>query len=490
MTLNIDQIAQKKVAVIGGGIAGATTALHLAEQGIHIDLIEKNDSLVCGPPICHLHAGGNLYREISVEQCIELLEQSIDSVRLYPHTLNKRPTLIVVPHSDGGDPMALLSRLEQIRTVYQELVAKDEANQVLGNPLDYFKLYSRDDLEKLKSAEQVDCPQDYDQWLIPFAQFADLEGIKYPVVAVNEFGWSVFRIAASAMLALEKLPTSRVMVSTKLVDMTRVNDQWQLTLHHQPSNTTMQHDYDYVINACGFETGIVDDLADAPRQRMVEFKAAYVTQWAQNQQWWPEVIFHGPRGTPNGMAQLTPYSNSIFQLHGMTKDITLFDGGLVASNSLTSQPQLPSRLVDKIAQGWCESVRVARSNRAIEHMSRFVPDYASAIEFGTPLYGAQQIPGSDDTLRAADVSFSEKNYARIEVVKGSSALEAAKKIVSQWQLVQSVAEEAGTAAGANRSIEAIHPISCALSEQQVVEKAQQLAVERGYPIELAQVYGK
>ncbi len=29
---------------------------------------------------------------------------------------------------------------------------------------------------------------------------------------------------------------------------------------------------------------------------------------------WPEVIFHGERGTPNGMAQLTPYPDGFFQL--------------------------------------------------------------------------------------------------------------------------------------------------------------------------------
>lgn len=49
-----------RVAIIGGGIAGATAAVHLAELGIDVTLIEKGASLVSGPPICHLHAGGNL----------------------------------------------------------------------------------------------------------------------------------------------------------------------------------------------------------------------------------------------------------------------------------------------------------------------------------------------------------------------------------------------------------------------------------------------
>ncbi|GAB2650231.1 FAD-dependent oxidoreductase [Vibrio panuliri] len=484
MTQDIDPVSNPKVAVIGGGVAGATAALHLAELGVNVDLIEKKPSLVSGPPICHLHAGGNLYREISVEQCVDLLKQSIDSVRLYPHTVNRRPTLIVVPFSDGGDPQQLLPRLEQIRAVYKQLVDEDPSNAVLGNPEDYFTLYYREQLEQLKQLKQPEHPSSYDDWLIPFAQHADLDNIKYPVVGVNEYGWSVFRIAASAMLVLEQSAHCELKTDTRLVDMHWHNQQWQLSLEsiRDGFKQIEQQSYDYVINACGFETGEIDDLAQAPRQRMVEFKAAYVTKWQQNNQLWPEVIFHGPRGTENGMAQLTPYANSVFQLHGMTKEITLFDDGLVSNCERSSQPKLPLRLNNKIEQGWSEQTRVERSIKAIQHMSRFVPSYASAMEHGLPLFGAQQIPGDDETLRAADVSFSQKHYARIEVVKGSSALEAIRKIVACWQLAP--------ASQTALTIEELHPNATTLNADAVEEKAKQLAISRGYPQELAEVYGQ
>ncbi|MCG6451140.1 FAD-dependent oxidoreductase, partial [Vibrio parahaemolyticus] len=180
------------------------------------------------------------------------------------------------------------------------------------------------------------------------------------------------------------------------------------------------------------------------------------------QQQWPEVIFHGPRGTPQGMAQLTPYADGVFQLHGMTQGITLFDDGLVASNGMSSQPELPEYLTHKITQGWQADATRERTQRAIEHMSQFVPAFARAEVGGKPLFGAQQIPGDDATLRAADVTFEAHHYARIEVVKGSSALEAARKIVSEWQL----ANEDATA-----SIEAQHPVSMSLSAAQVECKA-------------------
>lgn len=63
-----------RVGIIGAGIAGSTIAIRFAELGINTTLIEQGPSLVNGPPICHLHAGGNLYREISDKQCLTLLK--------------------------------------------------------------------------------------------------------------------------------------------------------------------------------------------------------------------------------------------------------------------------------------------------------------------------------------------------------------------------------------------------------------------------------
>ncbi|GAK86260.1 hypothetical protein JCM19238_3850 [Vibrio ponticus] len=157
----------------------------------------------------------------------------------------------------------------------------------------------------------------------------------------------------------------------------------------------------------------------------------------------------------------------------------MFDDGLVSNSSVSSQPKLPTRLEHKITTGWSESARIERSNKAIKHMSRFVPSYDSAVEFGTPLFGAQQIPGKDETLRAADVSFAGQHYARVEVVKGSSALEAVKKIAEQWHLASNV----------DLSVEDAHPHVLSLTEEQVVAKAKLLAKQRGYPQELAEVYG-
>ncbi|CAM3892547.1 tRNA 5-methylaminomethyl-2-thiouridine biosynthesis bifunctional protein MnmC [Vibrio aerogenes CECT 7868] len=470
-----------RVAIIGGGVAGATAAVHLGELGIEVFLLERGDGLVNGPPICHLHAGGNLYREISESQCLQLLRQSVETVRLYPHTLNKRPTIIATPVEDPHEPGLLLSRLKVIKQAYQQLVDEDPRNQVLGDPGMYYQLYSREELERLKHSAQPELPQSFDDWVIPFARHTDLDRLKYPVVAVQEYGWSVFRLAASATLTLSRLPGCHLMTRSTLVDSVFKDNQWRLK-YIDGQGQLSDLNVDYMINACGYQTGKIDDLTRHHCERMVEFKAAYVTRWAETQFVWPEVIFHGQRGTPLGMAQLTPYADGVFQLHGMTTDITLFKDGLVKSSSDSSQPDLPGYLQMKLDKGWEPEMTELRTKRAIEHVGQFIPDYYQAEVLGKPLYGAQQIPGQDASLRAADVSFSSQHYARMEIVKGSSALEAARKIVDRWQLVPDSTPEVF-------SVEEQHPVCTSLHADEVEKLAVEMAEARNYPVGLAKVAG-
>ncbi|WP_117233988.1 FAD-dependent oxidoreductase [Vibrio maerlii] len=465
------------VAVVGGGISGSTCAMLLAEQGANVSLIEKGPSLVNGPPICHLHAGGNLYREISEHQCLELLRQSIDTVRLYPQCLNVRPTVVAVPKSDNGDPLALLPRLKLIQSTYQQLVSQDERNSVLGEPADYYRLYKREDIEALANSTQTDL-KDIDQWLIPFAKHVDLEQLKFPIVVVQEFGLSVFRMAAMADLAVSTIPSCNVRLNTELLGASESENGWRLELRNG-DQTYSQH-FDYLVNASGFETGKIDDLVSKPKQRFVEFKAAYVTRWSDCNEQWPEVIFHGERGTPKGMAQLTPYAGGYFQLHGMTEEITLFKGGLVGSSHLSSQPRLPNAYTRKINQGWSNEIQQSRTEKAIHHLACFIPSFVTAQVGGKPLYGAQQIPGNDPSLRAADVHFEGNNYARVEIVKASSAIDAAMKLIKHLGLSDGNAEQI---------IESYSPNLSGLSANEVVLRAEELALQRGYPVELAQVSG-
>ncbi|MCE0557155.1 FAD-dependent oxidoreductase [Motilimonas sp. E26] len=473
-------INQATVGIIGAGVAGSTIALRLAEQGIKTLLIEQGDGLVNGPPMCHLHAGGNLYREISDEQCVKLLNQSINTLRIYPHCVNQRPTVIAVPNQDPGEPSDLMPRLYLLRDEYQRIVAQDPRNQLLGDPEQYFTLYQFEDMQRLAQLATPEFPTSNDDWMIPIAKQVDLSQLKYPLVLVQEYGLSSLRIAATATLALAKLDQAQVLTQTKVLSVSQHNQGWQIETQDQHGQQTYQ--VNFLVNACGFRTGQVDDMAKFKRQRIVEFKAAYIARWQTPNAVWPEVIFHGQRGTPKGMAQLTPYCDGHFQLHGMTKNITLFKDGLVQSDDTSSQPKLPNALVNKIVNHWPQDVLVSRTEQAIEHLSQFVPSFNQAEFGGKPLFGAQQIPGDDANLRAAAVSFEQHNYARAEIVKASSALTAADQILDKLVQLKLVTPKL------EASREAQFPITLQLGMAEITQLAIELALHRNYPAALALPY--
>lgn len=464
---------QPKVAIIGGGIAGSTAALGLASHHIDTVLIEAGPSLVNGPPICHLHAGGNLYREIDDEQCITLLRQSIDTLKLYPHCADYRPTLIAIPKRDPGTFEQLMPRLELLKRHYQQLVLDHSDNKVLGEPDNYYRVFEREEVDALLSKPNPTKALTASDWLIPVVKKLDLDTIKFPMVLVEEYGLNVFRLAASATLVSKELPHCHVHTNTQVTAINRHHNQWHLTLTTPQSTQTLV--VDYLVNACGFKSGTIDDLIGCQQQRLVEFKAAYVTRWQDVEGHWPEVIFYGERGTPNGMAQLTPYPNGYFQIHGMTKDITLFNDGLVASDTSSSQPQLPNALASKISHQWPEDVANARTEKSIDFLAHFIPEFSTAQVGGKPLYGAQQIPGSDPKLRAADVDFSTPFYARSEIVKASSAIDATaliyKDISDNFSL--------------NNAPFDMPALTRQLSELDVANTATNLATARQYPTYLA-----
>ncbi|MGM8886225.1 FAD-dependent oxidoreductase [Psychrobacter sp. 1U2] len=491
--------ATKRVGILGGGTAGATIAIRLADLGLETYLFEKKASLIDGPPMCHLHAGGNLYREIPDEDCVALLKQCIDILRLYPYTMDVRPTVFAVPNRDEGLPEDLLPRLDILTQAYRDLIAQDPNNKVLGEPEDYYQLYSHEQLIELSEREQVAVPKTLDEWVIPAAKHLDLNKVKYPLIVVQEYGWNIFRLAASAQLALEGYDNAHVFTNTQVAQVSAVEcsdcnnanhhvSKWRIEYQQQDKDSTDQNEsieVDYLINACGFRTGIIDDMVGVDVERMVEFKSSYITHWEDAGGQIPEIIVYGARGTPEGMAQLTPYPGGYFQIHGMSKAITLFDDGLVASSENSAQPKLPSQYLHYIEDGWDKAPLQARSQQAIEYIAEFVPTFNSARTVGNALYGGQQIPGKDDTLRVADVSlYKHLHYARAENVKASSTLLAADEIVAQLLEIGLLEKNlaANTARYTHNWSYLAHNDSAA-----VHEVAQKLAKQRGFPVAMAGV---
>ncbi len=465
-------LKKAKIAIIGGGVAGSSTALYLGQLGLNVTLFEKEPSLVSGPPFCHLHAGGNLYREISDQQCVTLLKQSIDFLRFYPFVVDYRPTVIALPTTDKTTPSALIPRLELLKKEYQEFIEKDINNKVLGESDDYYKLYEKEEIEAIKKLKTVSNPTSSNEWMIPVAQNIDLDKIQFPLIMVQEYGLNLFRLASGAKLALDKLSSVTLRTQTEVTSINKKDETWDIT--YKDEHDEKKENFDYLINASGFRTGKIDDMVNAPCKGMVEFKAAYVSQWKTNDQTlFPEIIFHGERGTPQGMGQFTPYPGGYFQLHGMTTNITLYKDGLVANTALSCQPKLGKNFMEKIEKSWSRKETYMRTNSAIKHISQFIPAFSEATVGSKPLFGAQQIPGDDPTLRVAEVSFPSDHYARCEIVKVSSVMDMVDSIIKKLIELNYLDSSAQN----KREFEYLKN----LKEENIKAYAEELCVERDYP---------
>ena len=456
-----------KIAIVGGGIAGSSVAIYLAELGLHVTLFEKKATLVDGPPICHLHAGGNLYREISDTQCLTLLKESIELIRLYPFSVDKRPTVLITPKNDPQTPLELLPRLKKLQNYYAKLINEDAKNKLLGEVEEYFQLFSQEEILKLQKRETPSNPSSFEEWMIIVAKEVNLENVQFPFIMVQEYGLNIFRLAGSVAFMLEAYPNATIRTDTAITNITQ--DTTTFTLAYNDT----EEKFDYLINAAGFESGLIDDMLSFHRERFIEFKAAYVTQSTYNSTIWPEVIFFGQRGTPQGMAQFTPYPHGYFQLHGMTKEITLFEKGLIKNSSLSSHPKLDKAFLEKIYTQWRSDEVQERTHKAILHVSRFIPSFTKATATQKPLFGAQQIPGDNADLRAAEVSFEGERYARCEIVKASSVLAMADAIVETFHLIPKPWR-----------LREFHPLKN-LNHQAIDKKASTLAIKRDYPKSLA-----
>ena len=467
-----------KIAIIGGGVAGATTALYLGNLGLDVTLFERENSLVNGPPFCHLHAGGNLYPDISDAQCLTLLKQSIDFLRYYPFIVDYRPTVIALPHTCESNPKDLLPRLVLLRERYEALIDEDTDNKVLGDSADYYRCYEKAEIEALQSQPTVALPQSSDEWMTTVAKNIDLDKVQFPLILVQEYGLNLFGLSSGVSFALKDLATVNLQTNTIVSNIQEVCDEklWDVT--SICNNVTTTQSFDYVINAAGFRTGMIDDMLGVECKRMVEFKAAYVSHWeATNDICFPEIIFHGKRGTPEGMGQFTPYPQGYFQLHGMTKEITLYDDGLVANTKLSCQPKLGQDFIEKIEKSWSNEETTLRTQSAIKHLSKFIPDFAEATVASKPLFGAQQIPGDDPSLRVAEVSFPTPRYARCEIVKVSSVMDMIDRIMKEFINLGYIDVELQ----GQRDVKHL----ARLREFEVNALAEMIAEERQYPAVLA-----
>jgi hypothetical protein len=107
---------------------------------------------------------------------------------------------------------------------YQSLVDADPSNQVLGKVQDYYRVYDKQQIQQLIQLEAKDIPSTTDEWVVAALKVMDLEKLQYPIIAVQEFGWNIFRLSASAFLQLQRLQSAQVHLNVQVDDLKRHMD--------------------------------------------------------------------------------------------------------------------------------------------------------------------------------------------------------------------------------------------------------------------------
>ena len=177
----------KIILIIGGGISGCVAALELSKNPNYIiHLYEKTDTLLNGPPYCHLHAGGFLYPEMLINDCQELLHDSILFANAFPDCLLKRPTIIAYNVNSKFSTDKLLYKAKLLQYIYYS-----KKQYIFGPPHSYYAFYNKNDILFAKQFGKFENTINayHDQYVLKFVELLeDINSIKYPLISVCEFG--------------------------------------------------------------------------------------------------------------------------------------------------------------------------------------------------------------------------------------------------------------------------------------------------------------
>lgn len=389
-----------KIAIIGGGISGVVSAVKLSKDlpDCDIDLYEKKQSLLNGPPYCHLHAGGFLYPEMPLADCKELMLDSIEFANMFPDAIIHRPTVIAFNKHSSYNPHVLNHKCFHLSRTYALA-----GTTPLGETHLFYAMYSYEDAVYFKKHghfyKTADKARRYhDTFVSQFLNLlTDINSIKYPFACVNEPGIDQQKVVD---YCLELLKESRVKLhlatDIKSHDIHNVSKTWYIK----------DSRYDALVNAAGHASRDV-----FPNVSMVEFKSSFVIQNSLDQLLLPEIAIIGKRQTENGLLQITPIGNNEFQLHSMTTD----------SSIITTASSHVSNLVFDAHQ---------RTAKALERIIAFMPSFDSSVILNKALSGVQRISNEASLEKRVSqiICDPSKNYAELQTIKASSAVSLSHKV--------------------------------------------------------------
>ena len=382
----------KKIAIIGGGISGITSALKFAKDKNNIvHIFEKHGYILKGPPYCHLHAGGILYPDISLEDAQSLLEDSILFADRFANCLNYRPTIVAYKLESAYSSSKLLFKCKVNKITYQ--CNKLRPFGIVDN---FYAIYNREDVIYYKQTgklpESNEVGRNYhNSYVENFCKLLeDIDSIKYPFVSVCEPG------------------IDQTKVEKVLSDELKISKNIQLFLNKEIQLDQLD-DYQVIVNASG------RNIFNVEVDEIYEFKSSWIIKTTLSLHNFPEIAIIGERDTDNGMVQLTPLINGKFQVHCMRSDssiISTFKNGYPKNIKLTQED------IDK------------RIHVAISQISKHLPIFSTSSS-SKPCFGVQRILSNDKSQRTSHIKINiecDKKYIDIITLKASSVISLINKL--------------------------------------------------------------
>ncbi|NBO99286.1 MAG: hypothetical protein EBU90_04055 [Proteobacteria bacterium] len=409
----------KRVAVIGGGISGCVSAIQMSKlPNVQVDLYERKNTLLQGSPYCHLHAGGFLYPDISVQDCTELLTNSLDFAEYFGNFLDRRPLIAAYNVNSQYQPHTLVFRARMMQMVYRCWASEHSNKHPLGHPDQYVAIFTRQDVEHFQQhgrlPETTDQAKRFHQPYVEAAlsQLCDFDSIKYPFVSVNEPG--IRQSELEQYLINTICSNFDIQVYTKTLvseqNIKPVDNGWNI--FDSKSQTDVY--YDYLVDACG---GLRSKYFQVETPELLELKSSWVVYKNSpevSNTYFPEIAIIGARGTKDGLVQISPIGQGTFQIHYMNTDSTIFQENKEYIDTVVQNDDLP----------YNDAMR--RMRVAVHKITELMPVFSNSgpLEY---LWGLQRTVGTDVSKRTSQIIF-RPNRAEIQLTKASSIVTLVKQL--------------------------------------------------------------
>ncbi len=274
--------------IIGGGIAGSYIAIKLSEkvkenEGNNKIILYEQNKLLSGNPYIHLHSGGILYPELTLEEEKEFIEDSKFFMEEFADCLIKKPTVVI--YRQPYSPQDLVKKCQRI-------------SEKIG---DFYQIYEKEDInfekKRLKKGNKClkcccsELVSFHDQYVNEMLKYFNTYYLTFPFVSCLEY----------------------------LIDQEKVREKLMTQILNIPNIEIRFEKYDLSKSESAL---IYDCTNNGPKK---EHKGVFKFELLNlDLTKFPEIALIGKRGSDKPLIQITPIDKEI-HIHILNNKGTLID---------------------------------------------------------------------------------------------------------------------------------------------------------------------